>query len=336
MRHLFIISVLFVLPFVSCSSIKYSDDRADEHNNVQSGEEETTKELKVLFIGSSFGVNTFIQFPALVASSGIKITGLNLYKGSCTLKDILEICQANGDFENSAVYDDYTRKWLPTCRNIKEVLSTRIWDIVVVQRAAPGKNGGCDQWNEQMAEELRCIISYIKQNTIKEPKLFFNAGFSRSVGALGNREKQLESVDKIISTSRQVYDDFGIKIIPSATAIQNARLTSLANVATYNSNHYSIPDMTGEGDHLDTGLGSYVLGCLMFQQICGEMYKMSINDIDYIPTVLDVQNNAGGFVDKCFTQVTNEQSKIVKVVVYSTINNPWIVDMSLIQRFPSL
>lgn len=326
--------LLFAFPYVSCSSSPVIE--ISESEEIEEKTNKTEKFLNVLYIGSSFGVCTFVQFPALAASAGIKIIGGNLYKGSCTLKDVASICSCNGDFETGAIFSYISNKWEFSSKNILDMLHEVEWDIVVLQRAAPGKNGGCDQWDDEMAEELRYIISYITENTHKRPLIYFSSCFSRSVGTLGSRENQLESVEKIISTSLQVRDEFDVEIIPAATAVQNARFTTLANVATFNSNHYPIPDMTGEGDHLDTGLGSYVLGCLMFEQICGKFYEMSISDLDYIPTLKDVQNNACGFKDECFTEVTKEQSEIVKDVIMSTMRAPWSVNYNMEQDNASI
>jgi len=330
MRHFCIkrVVIFFVIFLTSCSSLKESQE-----NGCEGQVKAVRSELNVLYIGSSFGVCTFIQFPALAASAGINITGLNLYSGGCTLKDVAEICKNDSEFENGAVYTYTTRKWQTSSKNIKEVLHNNKWDIVILQRAAPGKDGGCDQWTDEMASELNCIISYIKENSISIPTIYFVSGFSRSVGTLGNREKQLESVLAINSTAMQVYEQFGIDIIPSATAIHNARITGLSNVPTYNSCSFMIPDLTGEGDHLDTGIGSYILGCLLFEKICGGLYGLSIVNLSYIPTLTDVQNNAGGFSDSCFTQIDIEKAFIAKEIVLATVKDPWCINFDLAEEY---
>lgn len=287
------------------------------------------KKLRVLFIGSSFGVNTFIQFPALASSVGIDIYGLNLYTGSCTLEDVADICRKDGSFERGAFYSSEIGQWQQANSRLSSALKTIEWDIIILQRSAPGKKGGCDTWTNEMAKDLDYIIEYIQNTVLGKPKIMFNSTFSRSVGTLGSREKQEQSVTQIMETAKQVQNTFGIEVIPSAVALQNARITKLAMVPTFNSKNYEIPDLTGEGDHLDIGVGSYVLGCLLFEQICGKRYDLSIMNVPYIPTLKDVQNNAGAFPDNNFTQITTSQAHIAKYAAMSAAQNPWNINYEL-------
>ena len=80
---------------------------------------------------------------------------------------------------------------------------------------------------------------------------------------------------------------------------------------------YCIPDLTGVGDHLDIGLGSCVLGCLLFEQICGSRFNMTIKDVSYIPVLGDVHNNAGVFPDESFTQTDVIQSHCCPLKIYT-------------------
>lgn len=292
------------------------------------------KSLCVLSIGSSFGVNVFVQFPALASSIGIEIIGTNMYKGSCSLHEIAELCRNDEQFEGSATYSFKTRSWKPSSRRVSEVLRSQDWDIIILQRPAPGQVGGSDQWTVDMAKDLDYILKYIQFGASGHPKVMFCSSFSRSVGQLGSREKQFASVELIMQTSKQISDSFGLDIIPAAVAVHNARITSLSRVQTYNSMGYDIPDLTGEGNHLDTGVGSYILGCLLFEQICGKRYDLSILNVPYIPTIEDVRGNAGGFNDSNYTQITAEQAHIAKYAAMSAIKSPWEVNYLLSELYP--
>ena len=286
------------------------------------------KVLRVLSIGSSFGVNVFIQFPSLASSVGIDITGTNLYKGSCSLHEMANLCRNDAEFDGSATYTHKTKSWEPSSKLVSEVLRSQNWDVIILQRPAPGQVGGSDQWTEDMAKDLNYILGYIESHALGHPKVMFCSSFSRSICLLGSREKQLESVELIMETSKKISESFGLEIIPAAIAIHNARITNLSQVATYNSFGYDIPDLTGEGNHLDTGVGSYILGCLLFEQICGKRYDLSVLNVPYIPTIEDVRGNAGGFNDNNFTQITPDQAHIAKYAAISAMQSPWKVNES--------
>lgn len=291
--------------------------------------------LSVLFIGSSFGVNTVIQFPALARAAGIDITVGNLYKGACTLSDIALRLKDNSPFEKGVIYDKSSTGWETSVRTPLEMMNLKEWDIIIVQRSAPGQEGGCDSWTIEMAHDLDTILELINFVADYNPKILFNSGFSYPVGTYhGSREVQLEVVEKIMNTSKRVQDTFGLEIIPSAIAVHNARLTSLAYIPTFNSMNYDIPDLAGEGPHLDTGVGSYILGCLLFEQICGKRFDMSILNVSYLPTLEDVKNNAGFFPDTNFTPITEEQARIAKYAAMSANKNPWQVNWALAELFP--
>ena len=281
-------------------------------------------QLSVLSIGSSFGVNTFISFPSLVSAAGVSFLGGNLFLGSCTLSDIRRICENKGNFHSGALYSSRSHKWETSTSSIIEMLRLAKWDIIILQRAAPGQKGGSDEWTESMSNDLAYILSFINDNTDYNPEILFNSSFSLPVGKMKSRSAQTESVKAIMDTALEMKSEFGINIIPSAIAIHNARCSELAYVPTRNSNGYSIPDMTGSGDHLDIGVGSYVLGCLLFEQICGERFGLSIRDLDYLPTLRDVHNNAGGFPDQDFTPINRDLSLVAKEAAISALCHPSI------------
>ena len=293
-----------------------------------------TKSLKVLLIGSSFGVNTIVQFPALAIAGGIDCVCGNLYQGGVTLAGIVSIINGNGNFQNGRVYTKATNSWQVASKNIDTMLGLYDWDIIILQRAAPNKTGGSDTWTSSMASDLETIIQYIAAHTTGSPKIMFNSAFGRSVGYFnGSREDQIASAELIMSTAKQMQDQFGLEVIPAAVAIQNARDTSLSYVQTENTNNYAIPDLTGEGDHLDTGVGSYILGCLLYEQIIGKRFDKSILEMTTLPTLANVTGN-GCFVDADFTQITDAEARIARYAAMLAVREPWTINTALGELYP--
>ena len=312
---------------------------SDEYINItrqiaQLVEETVKKQIKVLLIGSSFGVNTIVQFPAIAIAGGIDATVGNLYKGSCTLSDIVNIINETDSFNTGRIYTKQSNAWTNATSDFEQMLALHDWDIIIVQRAAPNKAGGSDSWTNEMANDLKTILQYIQAHTTNHPKIMFNSVFGRSVGYFnGSRENEIASANLIMTTAKTMQEQFGLEIIPAAIAIQNARNTSLSYVQTYNSAGYTIPDLTGEGDHLDTGVGSYILGCLLFEQICGKRFDLSVINIDTLPTLANVANN-GCFADSCFTQITAEQARIARYAAMCAVRDPWNISAEIGNIFP--
>lgn len=304
-------------------------DRVEDLEN-----ESETKSLKVLLLGSSFGVNTIVQFPALAIAGGIDCVCGNLYQGGVTLAGIVSIINGNGNFQNGRIYTKETNSWQVASKNIDTMLGLYKWDIIILQRAAPNKTGGSDTWTSSMASDLETIIQYIASHTTGSPKIMFNSVFGRSVGYFnGSRENQIASAELIMSTAREMQEQFGLEVIPAAVAIQNARNTSLSYVTTENTNNYEIPDLTGDGEHLDTGVGSYILGCLLYEQIIGKRFDKSILEMTTLPTLANVTGN-GGFVDADFTQITASEARIARYAAMLAVREPWTINTALGELYP--
>ena len=302
-------------------------------DRVDALEASTRKALKVLNIGSSFSVNTFVQFPALAIAGGVDLVAGQLYTGGATLADIVSIIEGDGNFGSGRIYTKQTNAWTNASKNIDDMLALYDWDIIILQRSAPNKTGGSDSWTGSMAEDLETVIQYVQENTTNNPKIIFSSGFGRSVEYFGSREAQVASVELIMSTAKEMQEQFGLEVIPAAIAIQNARNTSLSFVSTYNSSGHTIPDLTGEGEHLDTGVGSYILGCLLYEMILGKVFNMSILTNTNLPTLANVTGN-GCFADSNFTQITQEQAQIARYAAMCAVREPWTINDGLAERYP--
>lgn len=284
-------------------------------------ENDPQKELKVLFIGSSFGVNTFAQFPAMATVGGLYITAVCAYQGGMTLKDLRNHIEDSSKITECFCYSSSKQKW---CKwgslTVEELLRDENWDIIILQRSAPGKDGGSDVWSDEMSEDFSFILHYIEEHTGCQPSIMFNSCFSRPVCSFaGGKEEQISQTRAIMNTARIVEEGFKIRIIPSAVAIQTARGTSLAYIKTSNSMQYQIPDMTGLGQHLDTGVGSYVLGCLLFELICEPILGVSVTELNYLPSLSDVKGLV--FADQWFTRISERDAQVaIQCALYAKYN----------------
>lgn len=321
------------------SSIKIERQRAmaaEENLQSQISSVTATKSLKLLLIGSSFGVNTICNFPSLCDAAGIHITCCNMYKGSCTLEDVKTNIDTDNNIFTTRVWSSDNKSWTSsTYKNVSDVMPMDDWDVVILQRAAPGKEGGSDYWTDDMADQYEFILDYIRTHATNTPKIYFNSVFGRPLAKNGNnRQTQRDQALLIMSTAMEMQDQFGVEVLPISIALQNARETELSLLATSNSKGYVVPDLTGNEDHLDIGIGSYLLGCCVFEKICGDFFNMSILEVNHIPTWAEIQNNAAGWGIQYFTSPTERTAKIARYCAMCSVRNQEEVNFGVASRYP--
>jgi hypothetical protein len=284
------------------------------------------KSFKFLLIGSSFGVNTCIQFPFLSSHAGIETTCGNLHKNGGSLEDIIDIINGDSTFDKGSVFTPELGKWKDASVDLDAMLEYTDWDVISIQRSALTRN----TWNDTMMGQLQTIIEYLQQKTSSyNPKIVLNSIFAYPVFST-DKTTQLTDTNGIITTCQTIENQFGIEIIPTATAVQNARMTKLIGVG---SAPQTIPDMAEDSMHLDVGIGSYVCGCLLFEYFLGKMFDMSILTQPYIPTLADVLS-MDIFPSSTYTAPTAETSKIAKYAAMMAVRNPTQVNTYIGSRFP--
>jgi hypothetical protein len=96
----------------------------------------------------------------------------------------------------------------------------------------------------------------------------------------------------------------------------------------------TIPDMAEDSMHLDTGVGSYVCGALLYEYLIGREYDKSILTNGYIQSLSDVISFGGVFSSSAYTQPTAEDIIISKYAAMMACRNPKEVNTQIGVRFP--
>lgn len=287
-----------------------------------------SKKLNVLLVGSSHGVNTISMFPVLCKAAGIDIVCGNLYSGSATIglppssipnNQIPYKAQKNAEFERFAVYENGSWSTKAT-KTLKYALETYEWDVIIVQRG----NSEVEKWDDTMDGFLQYLLDYIKDNAIKgqdennhpiyyTPRIYFNSGLAN--GSSYGSPTQVDTTDNIMSTSEVMKSRWGIDIIPTAVALQYARKTVLHNVGAWVPPYDppgDKPDLTYDGQHIDTGIGQYVLACCVFEKIIKDFFNMSVRELKYLPVYSDISGNTTNATEAYFTPISEYYSRIGK------------------------
>jgi len=222
--------------------------------------------IKILAIGNSFSEDAFTYLWEIMESLGFKDVYLaHLYIGGCDI----DTHYANL-MTNSSKYDyreNYSGKWQSTPKYISSyALKSEMWDFITIQQVS-GKSGLSGSYYN-----LNAYVDLIKEkaptskivwhqtwayqqdtNHADFPKYQSDQTvmYNEIIKAV---KEEVESIDKI---------DF---VIPSGTAIQNARTSSLGDTLTRDGYHLSV-------------IGRYIAGLTYAYKLTG----VSIENIEYAP-----------------------------------------------------
>ena len=225
--------------------------------------------IKILAIGNSFSEDAIEQYlHELADADGIETIIGNLFIGGCSLERHMQCVNVNlPDYRYRKIGVDGVTKETPKC-DIASAIADEEWDYVSVQQASHF-SGDYTTYQPYLSQ----LVAYVKAHTKKDVKIVFHqtwayaqnsdhGGFKR----YGNSQKQM--YDAINGALKQVIKDIHPDVIvPSGTAIQNARTSSIGD------------NMNRDGYHLNLLYGRYTAACTWFQAI----FKRSVVGNSYAP-----------------------------------------------------
>lgn len=218
------------------------------------------KVVKILAIGNSFSQDAVEQYlHELANNAGITTIIGNMFIGGCTL----ETHQANAT-GNVAAYSYRkigTNGIKVTTDNVslESALADEEWDYVSLQQAS-GLSGLYDTYTPW----LPSLVSYVRQR-VPSAKMVWHQTWAyaqnSSHSAFANYGKdQCIMYHAIVDAARKAFVDNHFDIlVPSGTAIQNARTTFLGD------------NMTRDGYHLQLSYGRYTAACTWFEALFGNV-----------------------------------------------------------------
>lgn len=217
-----------------------------------------TDTLKVLAIGNSFSEDAVEEhLSGLVRAEGLTVVIGNMYIGGCSIER--HVKNLRGDIA------DYRYRKIDPQGNMSEikgytlekVLAEEDWDYVSVQQSSP-LSGQPDSY--VLLPEL---VEFVRARIPEDAVIMFHQTWAYSEDsshkAYVNYDRdQIKMYKAIVETVNQEVPKVGIKlIIPSGTAIQNARTTHLGT------------DLTRDGYHLSRPVGRYVASCTWLESVFG-------------------------------------------------------------------
>lgn len=236
------------------------------------------KTVRILAIGNSFSQDAVEQYlHELAEAEGISTIIGNMLIGGCSLERHVKNARDNAPAYAYRKIGTDGKKREKGKMSLETVLADEDWDYVSLQQASPF-SGMYETYEASLPE----LIEYVKARLPKKTKLMLHqtwayASTSRHSGFKNYNCNQLTMYQAIADAVKKAAKANKIKIvIPSGTAIQNARTSFIGD------------HLNRDGYHLDVKIGRYTAACTWFERI----FKHNVVGNPYTPEGLDEARKA--------------------------------------------
>jgi len=260
----------------------------------QQQKENSQQVIKLLAIGNSFSEDAIEQYLfELAGAADRKIIIGNLFIGGAPLALHVE-----NAMENKAAYG-YRKTILDGQKiskekvSLQEALQDEEWDYISLQQAST-YSGQYDV----VIKSLPALVEYVQAQASKNSKLVYHQTWayhqdSKHDGFKNYQNNQQTMYESIVKVTKKLQksDQFDM-IIPSGTAIQNARTSTMGDT------------FTRDGYHLELNYGRFTAACVWYEKLFG----LDVRKNPYHPST-----------------VTPAQAKISKVAAHKASKKPFKV-----------
>lgn len=231
------------------------------------------KTVKILAIGNSFSQDAVEQYlHQLAAAEGFLTVIGNMFIGGCSLERHVRNARADAPAYAYRKIDVTGKKTETAGMTLEKALADEDWDYVSLQQASPF-SGLYPTYEASLPE----LAAYVEARVSAKTKLMLHQTWAYAADATHTGFKnynadQLAMYHAIVQAVRKAARLTKIKIIiPSGTAIQNARTSFVGD------------RMNRDGYHLDVKIGRYTAACTWFERI----FRRSVLGNPYAPEGLD-------------------------------------------------
>lgn len=214
--------------------------------------------LKVLAIGNSFSEDAIENHLSdLVRAEGLNVIICNMYIGGCSIERHVQNLRGNIADYRYRKFDVDGKMTEAYGYTLEKVLAEEEWDYISLQQVS--SLSGIPESYVLLPE----LVEYVKARVPADAELMFHmtwayAPNSNHGGFVSYDRNQMKMYNAIVKTVYQEVPKVGIElVIPSGTAIQNARTSSLGD------------DLTRDGFHLSLPHGRYIAACTWLEAVLG-------------------------------------------------------------------
>ena len=214
--------------------------------------------VKILAIGNSFSEDAVEEhLSQLARAEGLDIIICNMYIGGCSIERHVRNIRGNiADYRYRRI-DPQGNMTEVKGYTIERVLGEEDWDYVSVQQSSPYSG------KPESFSLLPELVGFIRARVPEDAVIMFHQTWAYSPDSshkhfVNYDRNQLKMYQAIVSTVNQETPKSGIGlVIPSGTAIQNARTSHLGT------------DLTRDGYHLSRPCGRYIAACTWLESVLG-------------------------------------------------------------------
>ena len=263
--------------------------------------------LRVLCIGNSFSLDGSTLLPQLLVDAGVSTRKFQIYAAvyagaSLEYWDNMRASDAPLPYiynMGGSLFKLENKQW-----TLRTLLQNQPWDVVVIQQASPQSNKP-----NSYQPYISRLNEYIHQECLnKQVRVAWQLTWSYPETATSGPIDE-EGWREIAMIANQKCHDAGIStIIPSGTAIQNARTTSLGQDSNA---------LTRDGLHLTLGVGRYIAAMSWYESICRPIFGKSIIGTPVSKVIKDCDRGKEGF-----QEVTDENYSICQQCVKEAVSDP--------------
>lgn len=217
--------------------------------------------VRILAIGNSFSHDAVEQnLYELAQANGIPVIIGNAYIAGCPLeKHVINSRKDNPHYSYRKIAGDGVRREYKDM-TLAKIIADEQWDYVSMQQASP-LSGQFETYREWLPE----LYAYVRARVPADACFMLHqtwayAKDSKHEGFANYDRDQMKMYKAIVKANRKAARLVGIKvIIPSGTAIQNARTSFIGD------------RMCLDGYHLDLLWGRYTAACAWYEKIFGHV-----------------------------------------------------------------
>ena len=223
--------------------------------------------LKILAIGNSFSDDCVKYLPDIARAQGADgWIVANLYIGGCSLETHLE--NARGNIKAYEYRKNMDGIWNNTPKtSLSDGLSDEKWDVITMQQAS-GDSGIAETY-----APLRELFGYVSRGR-RGVRFLWNMTWAyqsdsahpRFIDYRNDREAMYRAIVRAVRREIAEGDSPFDGIIPTGTAVENARLGSLGDT------------LTRDGYHLSDPIGRYLAALTWFRALTGENARNALTE----------------------------------------------------------
>lgn len=248
--------------------------------------------VRVLAIGNSFSQDAVEQYLyELGEDAGRKMIIGNMYIGGCNIdKHLANIKSDAAAYEYRKITDGQKKNM--TSVKLSYALADEKWDYISLQQAS-GESGVYSTY-AGLGELIELVQESVPGAQLLWHQTWAYASTSDHVSFPTYGSDQLKMYNAIMDAAGLAMSQHSAltKVIPSGTAIQNARSTYVGDI------------FNRDGYHLETTYGRYTAACTWFETIFG----IDVTTTGYAPST-----------------VTDEMAAIARASAHAAVQSPWSV-----------